>query len=76
MGVEMVDKSGEMRKAEDFERARKVVEKRLVGAGGIPQDVELFMEYTTIIEGLRIAEVVSRKIGGGDGDRGSEGGPG
>jgi hypothetical protein len=57
--IEMTDKTGQMRAPDAFAEARRVVTARIV-KGGIPQDVELFMQYTTIIEALQIAEIVSR----------------
>ena len=57
MNIDMVDKTGVMREPTEFKEARRIVEKRMIS--GIPQDIELFMQFTTIIEALRIAEIVS-----------------
>ena len=58
-GMEMEDKTGQMRDPEDFIRARAVIAKRLVKVDAMTQDPELFMEFTTIIEALEIAAAVS-----------------
>jgi hypothetical protein len=57
--IEFEDKTGQMRDPEDFMRAHKIIVARMVKAGGVPQDVELFMEFTTILEALEIAAAVS-----------------
>lgn len=57
--IETIDKTGQMRTPEDFAEARRVVTARLTN-GGVPQDAELFVQYTTILEALKIAEAVSR----------------
>lgn len=52
------------RSAEDFAAARQVVVKRLIEAprkmGHPGFDSELFMQYTTILDALKIAEAVAR----------------
>jgi hypothetical protein len=58
---EFDDRTGVMRKPEDFHHALLVVMQRLVkSVPGQPGfDIELHMEFTTIIEALKIAERVA-----------------
>lgn len=57
MDIDMTDQTGKLRDTQEFRAARRIVERRLVS--GIPQDIELFMQFTVIIEALRIAEIIS-----------------
>ena len=56
--IDIEDVTGEMRSPQDFAEARRVVQSRIV-KGGLPTDIELYMQYTTILEALRIAEIIS-----------------
>jgi hypothetical protein len=58
---EIDDRSGVMRRPEEFHQALLVVMQRLVkSVPGQPGfDIELHMEFTTIIEALKIAERVA-----------------
>ena len=57
---EIEDRSGTVRDPEDFATARKVVVSRMIKTSMPPGDIEMFMQYTTIIQALEIAEGVAR----------------
>jgi hypothetical protein len=56
MNVE--DKTGQIRSPEDFAEAYKIVVQRMVKFP--PDDIPLYMQFTTILEALKIAEAVAR----------------
>jgi hypothetical protein len=60
MGIELVDKSGEMRSEQEFMDVHRVVTKRLVTMSLMKTDPELMMQLTTILEALKIAAAVAR----------------
>jgi hypothetical protein len=53
--IEMEDKTGQIRDPKDFQEARRVITNRIVTVK-IPQDIELYMQFTTILDALKIAE--------------------
>ncbi len=61
-----IDRTGTMRTPEEFLRARQIVVARIVkGVPTTPADIELFLEFTTIVQALEIAASVAetrRKI--------------
>lgn len=62
MPIEMVDKTGHLRSPSEFAHAREVVIARMVKTSfGPNMDVELFLEFSTIVEALKLAEAISRK---------------
>lgn len=61
--MEMVDKTGMPRSPEDFAEARRVVEKRLVRK--LPttvDDIELFLQLSTIRDALQVCESLSSAL--------------
>ena len=60
MSITMTDKSGTIREPQEFAKARKIVIARIVKTTFPPDDIELFMEFTTIIQALEIAEAIAR----------------
>lgn len=61
--METVDKTGIIRSPEEFVAARKIIEKRLVGKiPQAPEEIELFMQLTTIRDALQLAETISARI--------------
>ena len=59
MGIEFEDKTGQIRTPKEFARARTILQQRFVQQKMIT-DPELMIEVPTILEALRIAEVISR----------------
>jgi hypothetical protein len=59
--MEIEDVSNQMRSMQAFQDAYQVVAKRLISPDFKNLDTELFMQYTTILEALKIALIVTRK---------------
>jgi hypothetical protein len=59
--VNIEDKTGQMRSPEDFREAAKIVMQRMVKFP--PDDIPLYMQFTTILEALRIAAAVATARG-------------